>query len=291
MLTVGTFDGVHLGHKKLISVLLEESAKIGGEPVLLTLDPHPQRVLFPFADLSLINTLEEKAELLQKAGIKHLIVYPFTSDFAQLSSSEFIENILHKQLNIKTLIVGYDHRFGKDREDNIDILKSYAGAFNIDVIKAGSYQCCGETVSSTKIRRALHAGNMEKAKTFLNYDYFLRGKVVDGNKIGRKMGFPTANIQVNENKLVPKPGVYAAEILALGKIYKAAVNIGNRPTVSNDKERTIEAHIFDFDNNLYGKEVKLIFKQYLRAEQKFPNVACLRNQIEKDKVLINRILS
>ena len=284
VLTVGTFDGVHLGHKKFLSKLKEESEKINGESVVLTLYPHPRKILDPgFKDLFLLNTIDEKARLLENAGIKHLIIYPFTKEFASLSSCDFIEKILHKTLIVNKLIVGYDHRFGKDRQGNIDILRNCALPFNIEVKKVDAFMLNGETISSTKIRNAVLAGNIEKANICLGYDYSFSGKVVSGNKIGRKLGFPTANMDVHFEKLVPKSGVYAVNVIISDIKYKGMINIGNRPTVDTYKYNTVEAHVFDFQGDLYGKEIKIIFKKYIRKERKFPNIDALKSQLEKDK--------
>ena len=293
VLTVGTFDGVHLGHRKILEKTVKKAKKLNGEPVVFTLYPHPRKILDPnFKDLFLLNTLDEKAKLLENAGIKHLVIYPFTKDFASLSSCNFIENILHKSMNVKSLIVGYDHRFGKDRQGNINILRNCAEPFKIDVHKVNAFMLNKETVSSTKIRNALLAGNIEKANTCLSYDYFLSGDVVSGKKIGRTIGFPTANIDVHNEKLIPKSGVYAVKINISGtEYYKGMINIGNRPTVDTNKTNTVEVHIFDFRDDLYGKEIQIIFKKYIRKEQKFPDTETLKQQLLKDRKIIKSVLS
>jgi len=290
VLTVGTFDGVHRGHKKILSRLTAEAKKINGEPVVLTLYPHPRKILDPnFKDLFLLNTLDEKAELLEKAGIKHLIIYPFTKEFASLSSCNFIEKVLFNKLNIKELVVGYDHRFGKDRQGDIDILRNCALPFSIDVIKVDAYMLNDETVSSTKIRNALLSGNIEKANTCLGYDYFLSGEVVSGNKIGRTIDFPTANIKVHNEKLIPATGVYAVKVIVSGTEYNGMINIGNRPTVDTNSETTVEAHIFDFKGDLYGQKIKINLKKYIRKEQKFPDKEKLKQQLLKDMKFIKKL--
>ncbi len=284
VLTVGTFDGVHLGHKKILDVLVKEAEKINGEPVVLTLYPHPRKILDPsFKDLFLLNTLEEKAELLEKAGIKHLIIYPFTRDFASLTSCDFIEKILFNKLNVRKLIVGYDHRFGKDRQGNINILKKCTQPFNIDILKVDAFTLNNKKVSSTTIRNALLSGKIENANTCLGYDYFISGKVISGNKIGRTIGFPTANIEIHEEKLIPENGVYAVKVLISEKEYAGMLNIGSRPTVNTEKNLTVEVHIFDFQEDLYDKNIKIIFKHFIREEQKFPDKQALKQQLIKDK--------
>jgi len=292
VLTVGTFDGVHLGHRKILEKTVKEAEKLNGEPVVFTLYPHPRKVLDPnFKDLFLLNTLDEKAKLLENAGIKHLVIYPFTKNFATMSSCDFIENILHKNMNTKSLIVGYDHRFGKDRQGNIDILRNCAEPFDIDVIKVDAFMLNKETISSTKIRNAVLEGNIEKANICLGYDYFLSGTVISGNKIGRTIGFPTANIDVHNEKLIPKSGVYAVKINISGTEYKGMINIGNRPTIDTNTANTVEVHIFNFQGNLYGKDIRIIFKKYIREEQKFPNTESLKQQLLKDKTIINSFLT
>ena len=292
ILTVGTFDGVHLGHRKILNTLISEAEKRNGESVVLTLYPHPRKILDPnYKDLFLLNTLDEKAKLLEDAGIKHFIIYPFTKNFASLSSCDFIENILYNKLNVKMLVVGYDHRFGKDRQGNIDILRNCAEPFKIDVHKVNAFMLNNETVSSTKIRNAVLAGNIEKANTCLGYDYFLSGDVVSGNKIGRTIGFPTANIDVHSEKLIPKSGVYAVKIIIAEKAFSGMLNIGSRPTVDTSNKKTIEAHIFDFQENLYGKKIKIVFKKYIREERKFENKEALRQQLFQDKEFAKQFLS
>jgi len=284
VLTVGTFDGVHLGHRKILDVLVKEAEKINGEPVVLTLYPHPRKILDPtFKDLFLLNTLDEKAKLLENAGIKHLIIYPFTKDFASLSSCDFIEKILFNKLNVRKLIVGYDHHFGKDRQGNIDILRNCALPFNIDVLKVDAFTLNNKKVSSTTIRNALLSGEIENTNTCLGYDYFISGKVISGSKIGRTIGFPTANIEVHKEKLIPRKGVYAVKILISDKEYTGMLNIGSRPTVDTSNQLVVETHIFDFEGDLYDKSIKICFKHFIREEQKFPDKEALKQRLLNDK--------
>jgi len=284
ILTVGTFDGVHLGHKKILSVLTEEAEKNKGESVVFTLYPHPRKVLNPdFKDLFLLNTLDEKIQLLEKAGINNFIIYPFTKDFANLTSCDFIESILCNKLKIKKLIVGYDHRFGKDKQDNLQILQNCAKPFGTEILKVEPFSLNGKKVSSTKIRNALLSGNIIEANECLGYDYFLSGKVVSGNRIGRTIGFPTANINIHEEKLLPASGVYAVKIIIDGKEHNGMLNIGSRPTINAGGKTSTEVHIFDFNRDIYGKVIYVYFKKFIRNEIKFSTKYELKKQIEKDK--------
>ncbi len=287
VLTVGTFDGVHLGHKKILKKLVQNAKEIGGEAVVFTLHPHPRKVLFPETNnLFFLNTIEEKAKLLEEIGVKHFIVYPFTKDFANLSSCNFIEEILFNQLQIKQLIVGYDHHFGKDKQGNFEALKKCCAKFNIEIFKVGAFEQDGITISSTKIRNELLTGDIELANKYLNYNYSLSGKVVSGNKIGRKIGFPTANIEFEKDKVLPKKGVYAVKVFVANKEYKGMLNIGTRPTINISNKKNIEVHIFDFHEDIYGTEVKISFFKYIRNEIKFKNIEDLKIQLIKDKKIV-----
>ncbi len=285
VVTVGTFDGVHKGHTKILNRLIQQAESLGGESVIFTLYPHPRKVLFPEEkEIFLLNTLNEKIKLLEKSGVDNLIIYPFTKEFAQLTSCDFIEKILYNELNVKQLIVGFDHHFGKDRQGNLEILKNCANPFGFDIIKVDALEYDGKKISSTRIRNSIISGDIEKANFLLSYDYFISGTVVSGKKIGRTLGFPTANIQVKEqDKLIPKRGVYAVKIEVDNKVYTGMLNIGTRPTVSSNFETNIETHIFDFSDDLYNKEIKIIFKKYIREEKKFPDKAQLQKQLSEDK--------
>jgi riboflavin kinase/FMN adenylyltransferase len=290
VVTVGTFDGVHLGHKKIVSRLVAEAQKISGTPVVFTLNPHPRKVLFPEqTDLAMLNSPEEKTQKLREAGVAVLIEYPFTKAFSNLSSCEFIEEILYKKLRIKKLIVGYDHRFGKDRQGDPDILKTCAAPFGFDVIKVDAFKEGGTEISSTRIRKAIEAGEIEAANHRLGYPYTMEGTVVEGTQIGRTIGFPTANIEMRDSeKLIPRKGVYAVEVLLRGTHYKGMLNIGTRPTVSEGGNRTLEVHLFDFDGDIYGESVTVYLRHFIREERKFADREALKKQLEEDKkVIIN----
>ena len=285
VVTVGTFDGVHRGHTKILNRLIQEAKSIGGESVIFTLNPHPRKVLFPEEkELFLLSTFDEKLELLNNTGVDNLIIYPFTKEFAQLSSCDFIEKILYNKLDTKQLIVGFDHRFGKDRQGNIEILKNYANPLGFDIIKVDALEHEGKKISSTRIRNSIISGDIEEANFYLGYDYFVSGTVVSGQKIGRDLGFPTANIKVNkQEKLIPKRGVYAVKIKIEDTIYKGMLNIGTRPTVSTNFKTNIEVHIFDFNEDLYNKEIRINFIKFIRNEIKFPNKEELQKQLTEDK--------
>ncbi len=292
VLTVGTFDGVHVGHKKIISTLIEDAKKINGESVIFSLSPHPRKVLFPETEaVFLLNTEEEKIKRIEKSGIDRLIIYPFTKEFAALSSCEFIEKILFEKLKVKKLIVGHDHHFGKDREGREEVLKACADRFGISVIKVGAHLIDGKTVSSTKIRNALINGDIDTANTFLGYNYVLSGVVTEGNQIGREMGFPTANLLIQSDKLIPKNGVYAVSGSVKNKEYGGMLNIGINPTVNSDKKRSIEVHLFKFSENLYGQEISVELKSYIRNEKKFDSTNALKKQLYIDKETCLTILN
>ncbi len=292
VVTVGTFDGVHKGHTKILNTLIREAESIKGESVVFTLHPHPRKILFQEErEIFLLSTLDEKIELLDKSGIDNLIIYPFTKEFAQLNSCDFIEKTLYNKLNVKQLIVGFDHHFGKDRQGNIEILRNCANPFGFDIIKVDALEHEGKKISSTRIRNSIISGDIEKANFYLGYDYFVSGTVVSGNKLGRELGFPTANIKVSkQEKLIPKRGVYAVKIKTEDKVYKGMLNIGTRPTVSTNFETNIEVHIFDFNKDLYNKKIRINFKKYIREEIKFKNTKDLQKQLSEDKKVVLSVL-
>ena len=284
VVTSGTFDGVHIGHKKILNRLKEISKIHGGETVVITYWPHPRLVLYPDqADIKLLNTFEEKADLLKREGINHLVRIPFTKKFSQLSSEEFIKHILVDKIGTKKLVIGYDHRFGKNREGSFDHLSRNSSTYGFDVEEIPRQDVDHVTVSSTKIRSSLLEGNVTTSTELLGRDYSLSGRVVKGEKIGRIIGFPTANIEIDfKHKLIPANGAYAVFIKHNGKAYKGMLNIGFRPTVGG-KVKTIEVNIFDFEKDIYGESISVFFKQKIRDEIKFEDIETLRNQLTKDK--------
>ncbi|MDQ6813928.1 MAG: bifunctional riboflavin kinase/FAD synthetase [Bacteroidota bacterium] len=287
VITIGTFDGVHLGHQQIIRLLKAEAASINGETVIITFHPHPRKVVTNGkSDLKILNTLSEKTELLNKLGIDHLVVVSFNDAFANQTAEEYIENFLVKRFNPHTIIIGYDHRFGKNRLGDYHLLEKMGERFHYKVREIPERVLHEIIISSTKIREALLRGDVNTANEFLGYNYFFEGRVVEGNKVGRTIGYPTANIQIeDEEKLVPGNGVYAVtiNIEADDAVYKGMMNIGVRPTVDGTT-RTIEINIFGFDGDIYGKKMHVYLNTYLRGEIKFSGLDQLKEQLAKDKI-------
>lgn len=293
VLTIGSFDGVHLGHVKIISRLKEIAAQNQGESVIFTFFPHPRLVLFPQEhNLRLLTTLNEKIRLFERAGIEHLIIFPFTKSFAELSYTDFVRQILVEKLRIKSLVVGYDHKFGKNREGGYEMLQELSETYQFKLEKLDVLLMDNINISSTKIRNALQAGDVARANKYLGYPFTLHGKVVEGQKLGRKIQFPTANIEASDpNKIIPGYGVYAVFVNVGNQKHMGMLNIGTRPTVNkNADHRSIEVHILQFDGNLYGHEIELEFIRKVREEQKFNSIETLRMQLEQDKQEVIRIL-
>jgi riboflavin kinase/FMN adenylyltransferase len=292
VVTIGTFDGVHNGHQQIITQLKKEAVRIGGETVLVTFDPHPRKIVSN-KPLQLINTLPEKIELLQQQGIDNLVIVPFTQAFSNQPANAYVEDFLVKRFHPHTVIIGYDHRFGKGRSGDFHLLEEYASQHAFKLIEIPVQLIDQAAISSTKIREALLNGHLEDAHRFLGYDYFFEALVVKGNKLGRTIGYPTANLQPQtEDKLVPGNGVYAVTIEIKNtdtneskdlEPYKGMMNIGTRPTIDGTK-RVIEVNIFDFDANIYGSTLRVYPKKYLRAEQKFNGLDALKQQLAKDKL-------
>ena len=282
-MTIGTFDGVHFGHQKIIERLVFEAKKVKKKSVLLTFFPHPRMVLQKDASIELINTIDERASLLEKTGLDYLIIHPFSKAFSRTSAFEFVRDILVNQLNISKLIIGYDHHFGKNREGNITQLTEYSHLYDFNVEEIPAQDIDDVSVSSTKIRKALHLGNLRTANTYLGYNFMLCGTVVNGKKLGEKIGYPTANINVKEDyKLIPKTGVYVVQTKIQNKTVFGMMNIGNRPTV-NGNHQTIEVHFFDFNKDLYGKKLTIELLYFLRDEKKFGSIDLLIHQLKKDE--------
>lgn len=283
VLTIGTFDGVHIGHKKIIERLTKNAEKHDLESVILTFFPHPRMVLQKDSDIKLLNTIEEKIELLEQSGLNSLIIHPFDKTFSELSAEEFVKQILIEKLNLKKIVIGYDHRFGKNRTAGIDELIVFGEKYGFEVEQISAQEIDEIAVSSTKIRKALDNGEIALTNSYLGYNYFFQATVVEGKKLGRTIGFPTANLKVSENyKLIPKTGVYIVEILLDNQKFKGMMNIGFNPTV-NGNHQTIEVNILDFNQDIYGKNVQVSFLEKIRDEQKFASVDELKNQLEKDR--------
>lgn len=292
VVTSGTFDGVHLGHQKILQILRETAQKTGGESVVLTFWPHPRVVVSKDSqDLKLLSTIDEKIELLENQGVDHLLVIPFTREFSELSSEEYVKDILLKQIGTKKLVIGYDHRFGRNREGGFDYLKANSELFGIEIEEIPRQEIENLTISSTKIRQSLMIGEVSSANELLGRKYSFTGIVVKGRQLGRTIGFPTANVQVSQfYKLIPANGVYAVRTFFRNQWHEGMMNIGTRPTVDGIG-RTQEVNIFDFDDDIYGETVTVEIVDYIRPEQKFNGLDELKAQILADKTKSKEILS
>lgn len=290
----GTFDGVHLAHKKIIERLKQIASIKNGETVIITFEPHPRIVLLPNDHgLQLLSTLNEKINLLEKAGVDHLIILPFTKEFSRLSSEQFIRNILVNKIKTNTLVIGYDHRFGKNREGSFEHLKTSASLYGFEVEEIPEQDIDDVAVSSTKIRQALLNNDIQTAQKYLGNSYSLEGKVIKGKQLGRTIGYPTANIEIeNAYKLIPQDGVYAVWVWYNKARFGGMLNIGNNPTIK-DKGRSIEVNIFNFEKEIYTESLKIEFVSKLRNEEKFDGLDALKNQLFLDKqnalALLNKI--
>jgi riboflavin kinase/FMN adenylyltransferase len=288
VVTIGTFDGVHTGHLQIIKQLKEEAKNVDGESVIITFDPHPRLVISSGkSEIKLLNTLPEKIELLEKKEVDHLVVVPFTKQFSEQTAEEYIKDFLTARFHPHTIIIGYDHHFGNERKGNYKLLEAFADECNFQVKEIPEHVLNQVTISSTKIREALLHCDIDTANKYLGYDYFFEGCVVEGNKIGRTIGYPTANLELNNNfKLVPGNGIYAVALSIVDKeteVMKGMMSIGVRPTIGESK-RTIEVNIFDFDKDIYGQTIRVCVKKYLREEKKFGGLDELKDAIANDKI-------
>jgi len=290
ILTIGTFDGVHIGHQKIIEHLNKNKTDTKDKSVILTFFPHPRMVLNATNELKMLNTIEEKAQLLEKYGLDHLVIQPFTEEFSQLSALDFVRDILVNQLQIKKLVIGYDHHFGNNREGNFELLLEYKNVYDFELEKITAQEIQNVSVSSTKIRNSLESGNVEKANAYLGYNYLLTGEIVVGKGLGRKINFPTVNLHIKEEyKLIPKTGVYIVKTTLKNKTVFGIMNIGYRPTIGG-KNQTIEIHLLDFTADLYGKKMQIEILKRLRDEQKFDSIENLTIQIQEDKKFAQRYI-
>lgn len=286
VITIGTFDGVHLGHRKILSRLCEAADELDGTPVLLTFDPHPRIVLFPEnKDLKLLQTHQEKTEKLSETGLEHLIIESFTNDFSRLSADQFVRDYLVNAIGVKKLIIGYDHQFGRNREGNLEKLRDLALTYEFEVEEIKAQDIDQVNISSTKIRNAINSGDMETANKFLGYPFLISGEVVEGDRIGRSIGFPTANIFVDDlYKILPMNGVYAVKVGLNGLTFDGMMNIGFRPTIKQDSnDRRIEIHLFNFEEQIYGQRVKVEVLKRIRDEMIFENMDSLIKQLKNDE--------
>ncbi|WP_420401817.1 bifunctional riboflavin kinase/FAD synthetase [Flagellimonas sp.] len=281
--TIGTFDGVHIGHGKILERLINNAKNAGLKSVVLTFFPHPRMVLQKDTDIKLLNTLEEKTKILEAMGLDYLIVHPFTKEFSRLSATEFVRDILVNSIKTKKIIIGYDHRFGRNRNANIQDLISFGNALDFEVEEIPAQEINDVSVSSTKIRNALQEGDIVTANNYLSYPYMLTGTVKKGKGLGKQFGFPTANLDIAEKyKLIPKNGVYVVKSHWDDKDYFGMMNIGYNPTVSG-KKKSIEINFFEFDGNLYDKKIQVDLLHRIRDEHKFDSVQELQEQLKKDR--------
>ncbi len=294
VLTIGTFDGVHIGHQKIINQLNTLAKQNGGESVLFTFFPHPRMVIFPESHgLKLIQTQEEKLRKLSRMGLQNVIVYPFTKNFSRLSGTQFIRDFLVNKLNVKTIIIGYDHQFGRNREGTLDLLNELSPVYGFDVVEIEAQDIDDVNVSSTKIRNAISNGDIATANNYLGEPFQITGKVVHGKQIGRTIGFPTANIEIGDKlKLLPKFGSYAVQcFLEDGSKHLGMLNIGYRPTLESPDTVQIEAHLFDFQQDLYGQNIIISILAYIREEQKFEDLEQLQQQLQKDEIWVRTTIT
>jgi riboflavin kinase/FMN adenylyltransferase len=291
IVTLGTFDGVHIGHKKIIDRLISNAAVNGGETAILTFFPHPRMILQDGSDIKLLNTIDEKSYLLEKCGIDHLIIHPFDQEFSRLTAAEFVEEILVNQFHLKTIIIGHDHRFGRNRTANIDDLIEFGKQFSFNVEQISAQEIDQVSVSSTKIRNALNEGNCQLANEYLGYPYQLSGIVEKGKSIGRTIDFPTANLEIKEPyKLIPKNGVYVVSALLNYETVFGMMNIGFNPTVNGEK-KSIEIHFFNWITDLYNQEIQVNIHERIRDEQKFNSIDELKVQLEEDKITSQYVIN
>lgn len=283
VLTIGTFDGIHIGHKKILERVINTAKIQNLESLVLTFFPHPRMVLQKDTDIKLIHTINERANILADLGLNNLIIQPFSKEFSRLSATEFVRDILVHKLNVKHIIVGYDHRFGRNRTANIDSLKEFGEIYDFTVEEISAQDIDAVAVSSTKIRKALINGNLQTANSYLGAEFQLKGTVAKGKGIGKTINFPTANISISEDyKMVPKNGVYIAKAEIENITYTGMMNIGNNPTV-NGKTQSIEIHLFNFNKDIYHKEITVSIQKRIRDEQKFESIEALQSQLKKDK--------
>ena len=283
IVTIGTFDGVHLGHQKIVAQITKNAHALNCESLLLTFFPHPRMVLQEGTEMKQLNTLNEKIALLDNLGIDNLVIHPFDKEFSRLTAEEFVKKVLVDVFKIKKIIIGHDHRFGRNRTATIDDLINFGETYGFEVEQISAEEINEVSISSTKIRNALLEGNIELAANYLGYDYSLTGIIIEGKQLGRTIGYPTANITIEEDyKLIPNNGVYIAKSVLNGKTIFGMMNIGTRPTVDGTKQ-TIEINFFDFKQDLYGQKITISLLHRMRSEQKFESIEALKNQLGIDK--------
>lgn len=290
IVTIGTFDGVHIGHQKIINRVINLGKEKGLKSVVLTFFPHPRMVLQKDSNLKLLNTIEEREAILTKLGLDQMVIKNFTKEFANLSARDFVKTVLVDALHAKYIIIGYDHKFGKNRSADIHDLKTFGKEFGFEVEEISAQDVEHVAVSSTKIRKALQEGDIETANAFLGNPFFLTGTVIKGKGLGKQIGFPTANIHIAvDYKLIPKDGVYVVKGIVKGKTISGMMNIGTNPTVDG-KHHSLEVHFFDFDELIYGESIQIEFLKRLRNEQKFDSLKSLTDQLKKDRITAENLL-
>lgn len=291
VITIGTFDGVHLGHQQILQQVVARAKAVNGESVVITFEPHPRRLLFPDKPLKLLTSLSLKLDLLQQSGIEHVVIIPFTRDFSELTAKQYVKDFLVKKFNPHSIVIGYDHHFGHDRSGNINLLKELQDKHNYQLVEIPAHLIHEASVSSTKIRMALMEGKIEVANEMLSRKFSLKGIVVKGYQRGRILGFPTANIKlVQEDLLVPANGVYVVNAVWKHHHLKGMMNIGYNPTFFVEKRQNIEVHLFDFNQEIYGEELEVQFNSFLREEQKFPSLEALKAQLKEDEIVARKML-
>lgn len=291
VITLGTFDGVHLGHRAILEAVIRQAQAAGGQSILITFEPHPRKVLFPEQELKILTPLDEKVRLIQEAGIEHVVVAPFTKAFSQLSADKYIEDFLVRYFHPEVIVIGHDHHFGHDRKGNIALLEAFAAPCGFKVCQISEQLINDAAVSSTKIRKALAQGAVVAAREMLGRPYSFKGSVVHGQQLGAQLGYPTANLEpLCADQLLPANGVYAITALLDGQALKGMMNIGVRPTVSKEMERRIEAHLFGFSAEIYGRELEIFFVEKLRDEQRFPSIEVLQAQLQQDEAKARSLL-
>ena len=291
ILTIGTFDGVHEGHKKILNKLMSTSKKKNLSSVVLTFFPHPRIILNKYNEVKMIDTLDEKIKAFEKLGIENLIIHPFDKNFSLLSADQFIKDYLIEKLKINHIIIGYDHRFGKGREASVDDLKKYGESFDFIVEEIKAHEVESIAVSSTKIRDSINSGNLDKSTKFLGRFFKITGKVIKGDGLGKQINYPTANLYVEENyKIIPKDGVYFIKTLIDDKEFHGMMNIGHRPTIGENK-KSIEVHLFDFKKDIYDKTISVDVLLKIRDEIKFSSIEALKEQLKKDETYCNQLIN
>ena len=284
IVTIGTFDGVHLGHQQILKQLIDTSRKSKLKSVLLTFFPHPRMVLQPDISMRLIQTIQEREKALQKTGLDYLVIHPFSTEFSRLSADDYVKQILVEQLNVRKVVVGYDHRFGRNRTASLEDMYHYADIHEFEVIEINAEKIESTAVSSTKIRKAIDEGNIELANTYLGHSFTIEGMVIDGDKRGRELSYPTANIDLqNQHKIVPKQGVYLVKSKLKGRVVYGMMNIGTKPTFDTTMP-SIEVHFLDWNGDLYGQAVQVELLKWVREERKFSSVEELQTQIQADEL-------